>query len=78
MISTVILKVLGHSGEIQIMDFDLLIILALVMGIGLIVIALVAGIRKSSRSETAMIQRLDEAMKKGCKDDPIEPARFVP
>jgi hypothetical protein len=50
---------------------------AIIWGIILIVVAVVTGLRKPSKSEAERIARLDRAMMK-TKDDPIEPARFVP
>lgn len=54
-----------------------LILGAMIWGVGLIVLAIVAGLRKPDKSEAERIARLDKAMMK-TKDDAIEPARFVP
>jgi len=56
---------------------SLLILGAIIWGIALIVLAIVTGLRRPDKSEAKRIARLDKAMMR-TKDDPIEPARFVP
>ena len=48
----------------------------IVVGLIALVVALVVDLRKSPEQEAERIKRQDEAMK--TKDDPNEPARFVP
>jgi hypothetical protein len=55
---------------------DLLIAAALV-GLVLIAIAVIFEFRKTPKQEAEMIEREDKAMSK-VKDDPNEPARWVP
>jgi len=47
-----------------------------VVGLIALVVALVVDVRTSPEQEAERIKRQDEAMK--TKDDPNEPARFVP
>lgn len=56
---------------------SLLILGAIIWGITLTVLAIVMGLRKRDKSQRERIARLEQAMMK-TKDDPIEPARFVP
>jgi len=55
-----------------------LLIAALVWGAVLIVMGFIAALRKPDKAEAEKIRRLDEQMKKASRDDPDEPARFVP
>jgi hypothetical protein len=55
-----------------------LLIAALVWGAVLIVVGLIAALRKPDKAEAEKIQRLAEQMSKASRDDPDEPARFVP
>jgi hypothetical protein len=56
----------------------ILFLAALGWGILLIVMGFISALRKLAKNEEHRITRLDEAMKKGSRDDPNEPARFVP
>jgi multisubunit Na+/H+ antiporter MnhC subunit len=49
---------------------------ALVVGLAALGVALVFDLRRTKEAEDAMIKRLDDAMQ--AKDDPNEPARWVP
>jgi hypothetical protein len=53
-----------------------LYIAAVVVGLAVIAVALVLDLHKTQAEEEAIIKRLDNAMK--VKDDPNEPARWVP
>ena len=55
-----------------------LLISALVWGAVLIVVGLIAALRKPDKAEPEKIERLAEQMLKASRDDPDEPARFVP
>jgi len=55
-----------------------LLIAALVWGAVLIVMGFIAALQKPDKAEAEKIRRLDEQMKKASRDDPDEPARFVP
>jgi hypothetical protein len=55
-----------------------LLIAALVWGAVLIIMGFIAALRKPDKAEAEKIRRLDEQMKKASRDDPDEPARFVP
>jgi len=59
------------------MSVDILIYGAVVVGMTLIWVVVVIRLRKRRKSAIDGISRLEEAMMKS-KDDPIEPARFVP
>jgi len=55
---------------------SLLILGAIVLGLALVVLAVIVGRRKRDKT-LERIARIEEAMMK-TRDDPIEPARFVP
>jgi hypothetical protein len=59
------------------MSVDILIYGAVVVGMALLWVGVVIGLSKRHKSAVGGISRLEEAMMKS-KDDPIEPARFVP
>lgn len=60
------------------MHTTLLLVAALVGGILLIALGFVAALRKPDKAEAERIRRSDEMMKKSFRDDPQEPARWVP
>jgi hypothetical protein len=55
-----------------------LLIAALVWGAVLIVVGSMAALREPDKAEAEKIKRLDEQISKASRDDPDEPARFVP
>lgn len=64
-----------QTGLLQRMSTSLYIA-AVVVGLAVIAVALVLDLHKTQAEEEAIIKRLDNAMK--VKDDPNEPARWVP
>jgi hypothetical protein len=55
-----------------------LLVIAIFGGLILIVLGFVAALQKSDKREDERIKRSDERMKKAFRDDPNEPARWVP
>jgi hypothetical protein len=55
-----------------------LLVIAIFGGLILIVLGFVAALQKSGKREDESIKRSDERMKKAFRDDPNEPARWVP
>lgn len=60
------------------MRTSLLLIAALLGGSVLIGLGFTTALRKPEKAEGERIRRSDEGMKKAIRDDPNEPARFVP
>jgi hypothetical protein len=60
------------------MHASLLLIAALLGGVTLVALGFVAALRKPDKAEIERIRRSDEKMRKASRDDPNEPARFVP
>lgn len=60
------------------MHSTLLLIAAILGGVLLIVLGFVAALRKPGKAEAERIRRSDEMMKGAFRDDPNEPARWVP
>ena len=60
------------------MHTTLLLIAALFGGVLLIVLGFIAALRKPGKAEAERIRRSDEMMKRAFRDDPNEPARWVP
>jgi|HubBroStandDraft_2_1064218.scaffolds.fasta_scaffold139402_3 hypothetical protein len=60
------------------MHTTLLLIAALIGGILLIIMGFVAALRKPAKGEAERIKRSDEMMPGAVRDDPNEPARWVP
>jgi len=60
------------------MHTSLLLIAVLLGGVLLIVLGFVAALRKPGKAEAERIRRSDEMMKGAFRDDPNEPARWVP
>jgi hypothetical protein len=55
-----------------------LLVIALFGGLVFIVLGFVAALQKSDKTEDESTKRSDERMKKAFRDDPNEPARWVP
>jgi hypothetical protein len=55
-----------------------LLLFGIVYAVLAAVLLLISVLRSRKRTEEERIRRLDEAMKKGTRDDPDEMSRFVP
>jgi hypothetical protein len=60
------------------MRTTLLLFAALLGGVLLIVLGFIAALRKPDKAEAERIRRSDEMMRGAFRDDPNEPARWVP
>jgi hypothetical protein len=60
------------------MHRTLLLVAAIVGGILLIAMGFIAAVRKPDKAEAERIRRSDEMMRGAVRDDPNEPARWVP